>query len=183
MVIGGEATLKDLLVADDLDPALPRLLWMVLTWDLAKLDEGRNDFYRVHLTQDALLATGGKRTPVAFNVRTGKPGKVEDFTSTAGDPLSRAVGATAELIMEGYGMVCLPLAVDCSGFADRTLANGNDLQQPRQLLDQIAKSTDLGLEILRYINDERREAIRSHIDEDWESSFPGTDPVDLFMGM
>ena len=183
MVIGGEATLKDLLVADDLDPALPRLRWMVLTWDLAKLDEGRNDFYRVHLTQDALLATSGKRTPAVFAVRTGKPGKVADFVAKAGDPLARAVGATTELTMEGFHMVCLPLAVDCSKFADRTLANGNDLQQPRQLLDQIAKSTDLGLEVLRHINDVRREAIRTHIDEDWEDSFPEADPVDLFTGM
>ena len=97
--------------------------------------------------------------------------------------MSPAVKTTAALVTEGYGMVCMPLAVDCSEFSDRTLPNGNDLQQPRQLLDQISKSTDLGLEVLRHINDARREALRTHIDDDWEDNFPDADPVDLFMGM
>lgn len=176
MITGGEATLKSVLTGLGHDPDSPRLRWMVLTWDLAKIEGTSNKFYRFHLTQDALLTTYGKRAPAAFTFRGSRPMQIGTLTSTSGDPLARAVRTTAEKLKEGYVLVCRPLAVDCSVFA------GPDVTEPRDLLGEVTRKTKAGTGVLDTVNQARSDARATHISADVSWGYAGLAPDDLWFG-
>lgn len=183
MITGGEATLKDMLTAQGLDPDAPHLRWMVMTWDLAKIGDGSNKFYRFLMTQDALLTTYGKRNPGAFAFRNSKPMQIGNLTSTTGDPIAKAVKTTSQKLREGYVLVCRPLAVNCSVFAGAAMTDGSSVTKPRDLLGEIARKSKLGIGILDTVNQSRSDAERTHMNRElaW-MGLAGVPPDDVWAG-
>ena len=86
-------TLHDLLGGLTLELS-DRLEWIVLTWDLACIKGGSNDYYRLLMTDDCLISTGGVRTPQVFATSAPQLGQRDALLFYSDDNLQESLRLT-----------------------------------------------------------------------------------------
>lgn len=176
--------LGELLLTHDFDITHPCLRWMVLTWDQAFIDAaGANMVFRTFLTYQGLLLVRSRRTRSKFTTTIPVLGGISVAPhQVKKDWLARAAEATNDGIRQGHHLVCRPLAVDCSAFAGRRTYEGEAIESPAQLLQELVEMMQIGGELLSHINTVRAGALITHLDPDWAEHFPRHTAEDLWAG-
>ena len=154
----------------------PRMQWMIITWDLARIDEDTDDHCRMLLGLDGFVSLTGPRSPANFQGgREPITGSVVKFAGADNDSLLEAAQETELALGEDFRRVCRPLAVDCSAF---DVAGDT----PTDLLEGFYDESRGSRLLLQYLNSVRARAMDSHLDPDWAQHFPGHIDRELWEG-
>lgn len=152
-----EPSLETMLDTAGVDLPPERMQWMVITWDLSMVNRINNDFFRVFLTLDASLTVHGDITPGVFDATTPRIGTTGDYTGETGGPLEQALIYTDDALEDGHEILCRPLAVDCSEFAE-----GSWTRRPSEMLFAMSVGSAEGRRVLGHINAARQQAFVTH---------------------
>lgn len=174
-------TLHDLLGGLTLELS-DRLEWMVLTWDLACIRGGSNDYYRLLMTDACLISAGGVRTPQVFATSAPQLGQRDALLFYSDDNLQESLRLTEARERDGYGLVCRPLAVDCSTFSGRRTSTGRTPRDAGSLLRELSNLSVLSLQVLAHINAARAAARDAYLAPGWQETTGHTDAARLWEG-
>ena len=178
-----DPALSALLHGSSTTEADDRLRWMVITWDLASSKPGNKTYVRIFLTDDSFLGVYGVRTPDTFSSVDPSLGTVNETRFCTSQALEHALDhSQVEENVGGVRLLCRPLAVDLSRFAEPDVVEEEPWRDAGALLSHMESGTRKGSAALAAINEARAEAIDTHLAEDWTELFTRTDQLKFWTG-
>lgn len=189
-------TLAEMMAADGMADVDQRLRWMVLTWDLAKINADEDKFFRAIISTDWYVSISGGRTNSAFATTATDVyptlGRRTGFGQRSESALQNAVTATEVTVKDGFKMLCRPLSVNLERFDGEPLLTGftalakgasgrTEALDASDLVADLRAGGPTGREVLAEINRVRAAARATHLDPHWRQNFPGADELALWI--